>query len=425
MSTSSSVPPIDQIIASTPQPTLTPIQGRPDFDKILKMQAELCQNATSVPTTLGNGVDGHLCLVMNPAEHTNRTGVLFQPPANPGAIPIILAGNDAQRAQQVRTHAEQLRLYRACNNTAQAPRKQLLAAIDPLCVASLKDVVTGFTSLTPWDLLQCLFRHYGRISDQRLADNDETLSSDWDPDAPIEGLFQRVEDGSRLAVAADAPIPERKLISYGYLAIQRTGLFNEDCKEWLRKPQVQKTWPNFKVHFTNASEFHNEATTSRSAGYQGAHNVTTDDIDLRETLARLAEATIADRETIAANNAQLQTLQQDLATERQRATDLHTQMLQCLQGQANAATQQIPFNNAGTNAGAPPGNNTGRRNNNRNQLRAPDGTRITSNNNYCYTHGYQIGNNHTSATCKNPGPNHNVNATAANTMGGSARGRVN
>ena len=100
-------------------------------------------------------------------------------------------------------------------------------------------------------------------------------------------------------------------------------------------------------------------------------------------------------------------------------------MLQHLQGQANAATQQIPFNNAGTNAGAPPGNNTGRRNNNRNQLRAPDGTRITSNNNYCYTHGYQIGNNHTSATCKNPGPNHNVNATAANTMGGSTRGRIN
>ena len=83
---------------------------------ILKMQAELCQNAASVPTTLGNGVDGHLCLVMNPAEYTNRTGVLFQPPANPGAIPIILAGNDAQRAQQVRQHAEQLCIYNAHNH---------------------------------------------------------------------------------------------------------------------------------------------------------------------------------------------------------------------------------------------------------------------------------------------------------------------
>ena len=160
MSTSSSVPTIDQIIASAPQPTLTPIQGRPDFDKILKMQAELCQNATSVPTTLGNGVDGHLHLVMNPAEHTNRTGVLFQPPANPGAIPIILAGNDAQRAQQVRQHAEQRRIYNVCNNTAQALRKQLLAAIDPLHASSLKDVVTGLAST----LISSLRLHFRPMS---------------------------------------------------------------------------------------------------------------------------------------------------------------------------------------------------------------------------------------------------------------------
>ena len=41
------------------------------------------------------------------------------------------------------------------------------------------------------------------------------------------------------------------------------------------------------------------------------------------------------------------------------------------------------------------------------------------NGNYCWTHGYLVGNKHTSATCQNKAPGHQDNATRANTMGGS------
>ncbi len=39
--------------------------------------------------------------------------------------------------------------------------------------------------------------------------------------------------------------------------------------------------------------------------------------------------------------------------------------------------------------------------------------------NYCWTHGHQCSQHHTSATCSNKAAGHKDDATAANTMGGS------
>jgi hypothetical protein len=48
--------------------------------------------------------------------------------------------------------------------------------------------------------------------------------------------------------------------------------------------------------------------------------------------------------------------------------------------------------------------------------------RIFSNFNYCSSCGGHVHDDHTSATCKMPGPNHNRNATRQNMMGGSTSG---
>jgi hypothetical protein len=40
-------------------------------------------------------------------------------------------------------------------------------------------------------------------------------------------------------------------------------------------------------------------------------------------------------------------------------------------------------------------------------------------NNYCWTHGYKVGNTHTSLACKLPKPGHKREATRADNMGGS------
>jgi hypothetical protein len=47
----------------------------------------------------------------------------------------------------------------------------------------------------------------------------------------------------------------------------------------------------------------------------------------------------------------------------------------------------------------------------------------TNNDNYCWSHGYQVGMNHTSANCTKKTPGHKDNAIKTNIMGGDTWGR--
>jgi hypothetical protein len=47
----------------------------------------------------------------------------------------------------------------------------------------------------------------------------------------------------------------------------------------------------------------------------------------------------------------------------------------------------------------------------------------TNNDNYCWSHGYQVGLNHTSANCTKKAPGHKDNAIKTNIMGGDTWGR--
>lgn len=56
------------------------------------------------------------------------------------------------------------------------------------------------------------------------------------------------------------------------------------------------------------------------------------------------------------------------------------------------------------------------------QVTPPNPYKRFENMNYCHTHGGDIDDNHTSATCTRPGMFHNYHATRENTMGGSISG---
>jgi hypothetical protein len=47
----------------------------------------------------------------------------------------------------------------------------------------------------------------------------------------------------------------------------------------------------------------------------------------------------------------------------------------------------------------------------------------TNNDNYCWSHGYQVGLNHTSANCTKKAPCHKDNVIKTNIMGGDTWGR--
>jgi hypothetical protein len=67
-------------------------------------------------------------------------------------------------------------------------------------------------------------------------------------------------------------------------------------------------------------------------------------------------------------------------------------------------------------------NGGGRSNRTQGTSTPPSPLKHFNNWNYCYTHGNNIHNNHTSATCAQPGVNHQRATTRSNTMGGNSKG---
>ena len=105
-----------------------------------------------------------------------------------------------------------------------------------------------------------------------------------------------------------------------------------------------------------------------------------------------------------------------------------------MQWQQPMNMNQAPPRRNGRNCGR--GNSSGRgmfQGNNQNQYQnqfnspptgqqrpnPPSNVKRNANNNYCFTHGHNIADSHTSATCGQPVYNHNYHATKMNTMGGS------
>jgi hypothetical protein len=67
--------------------------------------------------------------------------------------------------------------------------------------------------------------------------------------APIGIVFNAVEDYVDFAKLGQQPLTQRQTITKAYVILNKTRRFKNDITEWNRKPEIQKTWINFKAHF--------------------------------------------------------------------------------------------------------------------------------------------------------------------------------
>jgi hypothetical protein len=67
------------------------------------------------------------------------------------------------------------------------------------------------------------------------ADHEANLvrmSAPWSPPAPIENLFDQLEEGQRFAVLEAEPIADTQLMRLGLNIITKCGMFPDGCREW-------------------------------------------------------------------------------------------------------------------------------------------------------------------------------------------------
>eukprot|EP00957_Ditylum_brightwellii_P120851 9216963-Ditylum_brightwellii.AAC.1 len=84
-------PSVEEISKNFPQQSIPPFVRKPTYTVIRAVHHPLQENSASVPTTLGGSCHGRLVLVTNPVQYlTISGGVAFNPPRNPGPVPVPL-----------------------------------------------------------------------------------------------------------------------------------------------------------------------------------------------------------------------------------------------------------------------------------------------------------------------------------------------
>ena len=64
------------------------------------------------------------------------------------------------------------------------------------------------------------------------------MTARYDPNAPIETLFEQITDSVAYAELGDAPFISKQIVDTALLCVAKTGVFHDDSKEWNRKPPL-------------------------------------------------------------------------------------------------------------------------------------------------------------------------------------------
>jgi hypothetical protein len=162
------------------------------------------------------------------------------------------------------------------------------------------------------------------------------------------------------------------------------------CCRWNEKHLIEKTWTQFKSHFA-ASHHQHKKMHGESAETSGYHS---DNAAVGQTEDQMAEATIGALANLAtataADRGVVVTLTQANARLVKQLEENSNELLEL-----KALIKKERAEKRGQRSFNP------------------------SPNNYCWTHGYKVGNTHTSLTCKLPKTGHKKEATRADNMGGS------
>jgi hypothetical protein len=236
------------------------------------------------------------------------------------------------------------------------------------------------------------------IAPNELRQNYKRLNTPYDPNQPMDTLFQQIQDARAFAVAGGQQYGNAIIVNVAYTLIFNTGLFPDACRAWQSRAIAGKTWAQFKIDFATAHcVFRLTNQTAQQSGFHTANMMIEQGRDesmqdTAEAIAQLATTTASDRGTVAT----LTTTNAKLATQLEAAHALVAQL------KNEIATLKSKIKPVW-------------------QGRRP--VKTTNNDSYCRSHGYQVAKSHTSATCNMKKSEHQDAATKGNTMGGVQWGK--
>jgi hypothetical protein len=191
---------VEYIIASFPHPILPTVQGEPDYQTIHAIRKLLQANTWEIDNHLGGGALGHLGLIVSDASYTifapaEEAGPsLWIRPTSTGWAPVNTEGTAAQISVARHSWDEAFHTNRTYNYVQQAFTNQIITVFEPMYLDVQNDDMVGFSNITAQEMLDHLFMSYEKITAADLEKNFEQMRRAWDPQQPVESLFNQIQD---------------------------------------------------------------------------------------------------------------------------------------------------------------------------------------------------------------------------------------
>jgi hypothetical protein len=231
---------------------------------------------------------------------------VFAVPNNPGPSAAAVAGMLAAAiAETTRLNKEATQVYRTYHNIDQDIKKLIIESFDDAYLNALSDEIVGYANCTSLQLLNHLLTYYAMIAPTELTQNYERLNAPYDPNQPIETLFQQIQDARAFAVAGRQPYGAAMIVNVAYTLVFNTGLFPDACRAWQSRAIAGKMWAQFNLDFATAHrEFRLTNETAQQSGFHSANMMIEQGReetmqDAFNAIAQLATATASDSGTVA------------------------------------------------------------------------------------------------------------------------------
>ena len=233
----------------------------------------------------------------------------------------------------------------------------------------------------------------------------------------IKIYFKCIDATVQYAADGNVTFTTEQILQTTYHAVSSAYFYNEACKEWQRKPEVNKTWVHFKQFFS--AVYHDRKEQDKANTPQNNVHSANSAVDITQALDNLAMAAISDRDIfsqLTKINQQLTIINTNLSAQLHTVLVTNATLVAKINAATTASTTATPSiidPSAATSGGQQP------------PFDRAAWTASLNTNGYCCSHGYRVVTGHDRSNCKGKLLGHVNAATRTDIMGGSTRENPN
>jgi hypothetical protein len=402
-----------EAVRATP---FTRVHGRPkrkDYETLKDEASALASEVEDITYAWSRDATeeyGLLADIIGEDEYEELTGIdTYVSPAEPASYdPAVTAATPTHERKRREEEWERVRTsWFIRKGFLRGVMDNLRDALDEQYYSQLKHRLTAYRNVTPLQILSHLNDRWCPLDVQAKKELKKTYYTKWDADEHLTAFGKRLDDDQRALIRSDVTIADDDKLQFYLEEIYDSNRFDkQEMLTWEQQPQAIKTdYVEAKMYFeriVKATDTYEQNAGGGTAGrnrYESANQMADYGDEIREYIQQLASAGATSATDTAAN---IQT--------KDKLSTMEAEIKKLTATIAAMATKLTNNENRDPN----PGGATGDR-----ESRRPQMKKLRNMGAYCHSHGFHpVGADHDSANCGWKKPDHNVEATWTNRLGG-------